>query len=103
MESNEELKRVKGFLTIDSVDGPLEEDEQISDVIMKIARELSLEIIYAPIVACQTCGHYDCACEAKFKHKLICPYRRAVESKVAFPCADHQLDVCSECDACDCS
>lgn len=60
MDVNEEKARVRRLLIVDSTDGPME--DEISDAILRIAKELSLEIVHGPSPACQECGYFMCVC-----------------------------------------
>lgn len=45
----------------------------------------------------------DCVCTAEIRHTTACRYVAAVRCPISFPCEAHVLDVCLECDACDCT
>lgn len=48
------------------------------------------------------CGLLQCACLEARKHKKSCRHRLALICPVEVLCVAHKLEVCPECDACDC-
>ncbi len=48
------------------------------------------------------CDMIECVCTLVRPHKKRCRYRIALICPVEVLCAAHKLEVCPECDACDC-
>lgn len=51
---------------------------------------------------CKVCKMLFCVCDIIAKHKKDCSFRVAACGAIAISCDEHGLDVCPECDRCDC-
>lgn len=89
----------KGTLIVD--DGPIPLTQCEWDTLMAAAGSCNLDAKRGTIIACATCGYFECICEIRQTHKPDCKFRRAMETSVSIEC-EHGLDVCPQCDPCDC-
>jgi hypothetical protein len=85
------------------VDGGGAPRDDVDDMLDAFAKEIGADIVRAPIVACETCQHFECVCQVLADHLPGCQYRLAVTCAIPISCDKHGFDVCAECgDVCTC-
>lgn len=91
----------RATLVVDSGGAPRDD---VDDMLDEVARDLDMDIVRAPIVACEKCQHFECVCQVLADHVDGCRYRLAVTCAIPISCDKHGLDVCPECgDVCTCA
>lgn len=95
--------RPRAVLLVDNSDGSkLDDDPVLKDMLTGLASEMGVDLAEGPVLPCPTCEYYDCVCEVRKTHAPACHLRKCMEMKIGIPCDKHGLDVCPECDKCDC-
>jgi hypothetical protein len=90
----------RSTLVVDSGGAPRDD---VDDMLDALAKDLDMDIVRAPIVACEKCQHFSCVCQVLADHVLGCHYRLAVTCAIPIACEKHGRDVCAECgDVCTC-
>lgn len=77
--------------------------DDVDDMLDEFAKEIGMDIVRAPIVACDKCHHFTCVCQVLADHVEGCRFRLAVTCAIPIACEPHDLEVCAPCgDVCTC-